>query len=145
MAEGSALATIRASMEAILPSVDGSPDPVALGVEQHVVEQLELIIPGFPTLIGALLDAYAASVRPEGGFAGLSLDERREVLREMGAEESQEIREAVAGLFVFTLGGVYSEWSGYDRDSGRLEPPASWAEVGYPGPSLGHPDYRRDA
>jgi hypothetical protein len=145
VADPSAVAAIRAAVETIVPPTDGSPGGADLGVEHHVVQQLDLLTPGLPDLIGALLDAYAADIRPEATFAELDLEERGRVIRAMGEEEAQDIREAVGALFIFTLGGVYSEWSGHDRTRGRLDAPRSWSDVGYPGPVLGHPVYRRDA
>ena len=139
------VAAIRAAVETIVPPTDGSPGGADLGVERHVVEQLDKLTPGLPDLVGALLDAFAADVRPGASFVQLDLEDRGRVIRAMGEEEAQDIREAVSAIFVFTLGGAYSEWSGYDRTSGRLDPPASWTDLGYPGPVLGHPDYRRDA
>ena len=53
------------------------------------------------------------------------------------SEESQDLREAVDAVFVFTLGALYSEASA--PPGGR---PMSWDRVGFAGPSLGHPDYR---
>jgi Gluconate 2-dehydrogenase subunit 3 len=144
MTDPNAVAAIRAAVETIVPPTDGSPGGADLGVDRHVVHQLDLLTPGLPDLIGALLDAYAADVRPDASFAELDLEGRGRVLEAMGEEEAQDIREAVGALFVFTLGGVYSEWSGRDRTRGRLDPPASWAAIGYPGPVLGHPVYRRD-
>jgi hypothetical protein len=143
--EPSAVAAIRAAVKTIVPPTDGSPGGADLGVERHVVEQLEKLTPGLPDLIGALLDAYAADVRPDASFVQLELEERGRVIRAMGEEEAQDVREAVSAIFVFTLGGTYSEWSGYDRTTGRLDPPASWTDIGYPGPVLGHPVYREDA
>jgi hypothetical protein len=145
MTDPAAVAAIRAAVEVIVPSTDGSPGGADLGVERHVVEQLDKLTPGLPDLIAALLDAYAADVRPDTPFAELDLEERGRVIRAMGEEEAQDVREAVSAIFVFTLGGTYSEWPGYDRTTGRLDPPASWTDIGYPGPALGHPIYRGDA
>jgi hypothetical protein len=142
--EPSAVAAIRAAVEAIVPPTDGSPGGADLGVHRHVVEQLDRVTPGLPDLIGALLDAYAADVRRDASFAQLDLEERGRVIRAMGEEEAQDVQEALGAIFVFALGGSYSEWSGYDRASGRLDPPPAWADMGYPGPALAHPVYRED-
>ena len=58
----------------------------------------------------------------------------------MSEEESQDIADALGGLLVFAYGGMYSEWTGYDRESGTLERPAAWDRMGFLGPSRGHPD-----
>ena len=137
MPDEPALVTLRAAIEAIAPPVDGQPGGVELGVEHHVVEQIEMYLPGFTEMLATLLDAYAMDVRAGASFAELSPAERGEAFRLMASEESQDIREAVDAVFVFTLGGVYSESS-----ATAGERPAAWDRVGYGGPSLGHPEYR---
>ena len=99
----------------------------------------------------AMLRAFARSLEPLGDrlLAVVlqlppSLDERREVFRAMSKEEAPDMRDIIDGLLVFTYGGMYSEWTGYDRGTGRLERPAAWDHVGYGGPSDGHPQYRED-
>ncbi len=139
MPDESALVTLRAATEAIAPPVDGRPDASPQGVERHVVHQVELYLPGFTDMLAALLDAFAMDVRAGAGFAELSLEERGEVFRLMADEESQDIREAVDALFVFTLGGVYSESA---APAGQ-RPPA-WDRLGFAGPSFGHPGYRTE-
>ncbi|HEX9376308.1 MAG TPA: gluconate 2-dehydrogenase subunit 3 family protein [Actinomycetota bacterium] len=140
MPEEDSLAKLRAAIEAIAPPVDGQLGGVELGVEHHVVEQIELFLPGMTDMIGSLLDAFAMDVRPGAAFTDLTLQERGEVFRAMASEESQDLREAIDAVFVFTLGGVYSETPGAPD-----ERPASWDRVGFGGPSDGHPDYREGA
>jgi hypothetical protein len=89
-------------------------------------------------MVSVLLDAYATDVRAGAAFAELSPAERGEVFRLMASEESQDIREAIDAVFVFTLGGVYSEAPA----AGSGERTAAWDRVGFAGPSLGHPEYR---
>ncbi|HXJ67055.1 MAG TPA: gluconate 2-dehydrogenase subunit 3 family protein, partial [Actinomycetota bacterium] len=101
MPEESALVTLRAAIEAIAPPVDGQRGGVELGVERHVVRQLELYLPGFTDMLAALLDAYAMDVRAGASFAELTPAERGEVFRLMGDEDSQDIRESVDSLFAF--------------------------------------------
>ncbi|MBI4259116.1 MAG: gluconate 2-dehydrogenase subunit 3 family protein [Actinobacteria bacterium] len=144
MPEPGSIKTIRAAVEAVVPPTDGAPGAVELGVVDHVVENMELYLPGFVDLVAALLDAYAAGVRPGAAFAELDPAERDRVFREMGAEESQDLREALGAVLVFTLGGVYSEWTGYDRATGHLRPPAAWGAMGFPGPAPAHSSYRGD-
>jgi hypothetical protein len=139
MPDASSLATLRAAVEAIAPPVGGQPGAVELGVEHHVVEQVEIYLPGFTDMLAALLDAYATDVRPGTAFTELTPQERGEVFRLMAAEESQDIREAVDAVFVFTLGGLYSESTAAPGDR-----PASWDRVGFAGPSHGHADYREE-
>jgi hypothetical protein len=140
MPDESSLATVRAAIEAVAPPVGGRPDAAPEGVERHAVHQLELYLPGFTDMLAALLDAYAMDVRTGAAFAELSPEERGEVFRLMADEEAQDIREAVDALFVFTLGGVYSEAAAPPGD----RPPA-WDRLGFAGPSFGHPDYRAEA
>lgn len=140
MPDEPALATLRAALEAVAPPVDGQPGAVELGVEHHVVKQIEMYLPGFTEMLAALLDAYAMDVRPGAAFAELSPAERGEVFRLMADEDSQDIREAVDAVFVFTLGGVYSE-----SRAAPGERAASWDRVGYGGPSYGHPVYREES
>jgi hypothetical protein len=137
MPDASSLATLRAAVDAVAPPVDGQPGAVELGVERHVVEQIELYLPGFTDMLAALLDAYAPDVRPGTAFVDLTPAERGEVFRLMASEESQDVREAIDAVFVFTLGGVYSE-----STAAPGERPAAWDRVGFAGPSYGHPDYR---
>jgi hypothetical protein len=137
MPEESALVTLRAAIEAIAPPVDGQRGGVELGVERHVVRQLELYLPGFTDMLAALLDAYAMDVRAGASFAELTPAERGEVFRLMGDEDSQDIRESVDSLFAFAVGGVYSESVAAPGERGP-----AWDRVGFAGPSFGHPDYR---
>jgi hypothetical protein len=115
---------------------------VELGAHRHVIEMIDLAVPGFVEMVGMLLDAYAADERAGSDFAGLTVAERDRVLRALCSEESQDARDVADALFVFTLGAVYSEWSGYDRASGRLLPPPAWLAVGYHGPVDGVRHYR---
>jgi len=137
-----AVATVRAAAEAIAPSVDGRPGAAELGAHEHVADLIDQAVPGFIDMIVMLLDAYASDVEAGTPFRELPIEGRQQVLRALASEEGQDARDIVDALFVFTLGGVYSEWSGYDRASGELRPPAVWDEVGYHGPVDGHPDYR---
>lgn len=136
------MTTIRAAVDAIIPSVDERAGAAELDVSRHVAEAIELFLPGFVDLLVTLLDAYAADVRPGTVFTGLNHDERGQVLRAMAKEESPDMQDIVDGLMAFTYGGFYSEWTGYDRQSRALVPPAAWAGMGYQGPSSGHPEYR---
>jgi hypothetical protein len=139
-----ALRTIRAAVEAIVPSVDGRPGAADLGVERHVVRSVEGFLPGFVDLLTTLLDAYAPDVRPGARFAELDQDERRRVLRIMSEEDAPDLQDCIDGLLIFAYGGMYSEWTGYDRATGRLAWPEAWSDIGHLGPSDGHRSYRRE-
>jgi hypothetical protein len=134
--------TIRAAVDTLLPSVESRAGGADLNVERHVVEELEGFMEGFTDFLAALINAYAASVRPAATFVDLSSDERNAVIREMSAEESQDMREAIDAVILFSVGGMYSEWSAYDRETGALAPLAVWEDTGYHGPSRGQIDYR---
>ena len=140
--ERPAIRAIRGAVEAIAPASGERPGGLDVGADRHVVEQLDLALPGFVDMIGMLLDAYASDVRRGATMADLSFDERGEVLRALAREDQQDPRDVVDALFVFTLGAMYSEWSGYDRTTRRLTPPEAWARVGYHGPADGVPGYR---
>jgi len=142
MPDEATLAPIRAAVDTILPSIEGRPGAAELGVSGHVVQAIELYLPGFVELLATLLDAFASDVRSGARFAELTQDEREKVVRAMAGEESADMQDIVDALLVFTYGGFYSEWTGYDRQSRTLDPPRAWAEVGYQGPSLGYPEYR---
>ena len=142
MPDQASLDAIRAAVDTIVPPAEGMPGALAMGVDRHVIDLIEQSFPGFVDLIAALLNAYAMDVKDGSPFAELSADERSTVLRTMSTDESQDIRDAVDALIVFTSGGTYSEWSGYERSSGKLAPPPTWTHVGFHGPSLGHADYR---
>jgi hypothetical protein len=141
----SSLETLRAAVDAVAPSTDGRPGAVDLNAHQHVADMIELALPGSVDMLAVLLDAYATEVRAGATFASLSLDERGAVFRRMSTDDSQDIRDVVDALIVFSFGGTYSEWSGYDRATKTLKAPPTWSAAGFPGPSHGHPDYRIDA
>lgn len=136
------MATIRAAVDAIIPGMEGRPGAAELDVARHVAEAIELYLPGFVDLLVTLLDAYAVDIRSGAAFTELTHEERGEVLRAMSKEESPDMQDIVDGLQVFTFGGFYSEWTGYERQSRSLIPPQVWDDMGYQGPSLGHPGYR---
>jgi hypothetical protein len=134
--DDASIATLGAAVEAIVP---GSAE---LRVHDHLAHAVELATPGFVDLIAILLDAFATDVRTGAPFIELSLAERGEVLRLMTNGETQDLRDAVDALLVFTYGGMYSEWTGYDRATNTLTPPAVWAALGYHGPVDGIAAYR---
>ncbi|MGH2829147.1 MAG: gluconate 2-dehydrogenase subunit 3 family protein [Actinomycetota bacterium] len=139
MLDPGTLETIRAAVEAILPGDGVLASAAEMDVQRHVAELAGQYLPGFPDVIAALLDAYGAD--RGGPFASLGPDDRREVLRVMASDEAQDVRDAADSLFAFALGGMYSEWTGYDRDAKTLRPPAAWERVGFPGPTTGRPGY----
>ncbi len=141
--EGS-LEAIRAVVELVLPATDGRPGGSELDVQRHVTDSIEAAFPGFVDMLAMLLDAYGSEVRAGARFAELTLEERGRVLRSMAREETQDMQELVGALFLFTYGGMYSEWSGYDRSNGELLPPAVWEDLGYRGPVPGNPGYRTE-
>ena len=136
---------IRAAVEAIGPAVDGRPGALDVSADRHVIQVIDQALPGFVDMIGLLLDAFAHDVRPGAAMSDLSLEERGQVLRLLAREEGQDAKDVVDALFVFTYGAMYSEWSGYERATGTLEAPATWAAVGFHGPVDGVPDYRTGA
>lgn len=142
-ADDAAVETIRAAVEAVLPPWGDRPGGADLRVHEHVVESVEMALPGFVGLMAALLDATAMELSG-APFAGLPVPERLETIRALSSDEAQDVREAADVLLVFAYGGLYSEWTGYDRATAELRPPATWDEVGFHGPSLGHPDYREE-
>jgi hypothetical protein len=133
---------IRAAVEAIGPAIDGRPGALDVGADRHVIEVIDQALPGFVDMIGFLLDAFAHDVRPGAAMTDLTLEERGQVLRLLAREEGQDAKDIVDALFVFTYGAMCSEWSGYDRSTGALQPPATWAAAGYHGPVDGVPGYR---
>lgn len=133
---------LRAAVDAVVPPTDGLPGAVEVKAYEHVAEVLEKSLPGSVDMLAALLNAYAMDVRAGAGFAELSLEERSQVFRTMSSDDSQGIRDVVDALLVFSFGGTYSEWSGYDRASGSLTAPRAWAAAGFHGPVHGHSDYR---
>jgi hypothetical protein len=145
MPDSASLEALRAAVEAVVPPTDGLPGAVAVNAHEHVAELLEKSLPGSVDMLAALLNAYAMDVRAGAGFAELSLEERSRVFRTMSSDDSQGIRDVVDALLVFSFGGTYSEWSGYDRASRSLTAPRAWAAAGFHGPVHGHPDYRTDA
>jgi len=133
---------LRAAVQAIVPALDGRPGGAELGVEHHVAQSIEQAFPGFVDLIAILLDAFAGDVRPGATFVQLTPEERGEVFRLMTNGETQDLRDAIDAVLVFTFGGMYSEWTGYRRATRELRPPEVWQRVGYHGPVEGVSDYR---
>jgi hypothetical protein len=143
MPEPESIEAIRAVVDALLPPTDGRPGGVELGIEQHVVEQLEGAMQGSVDFLAALLNAYASSIRQGATVAELTREERNAVVREMAADPSPDIHEAIDSIITFTLGGMYSEWTGYDPATGGLKSPPVWKDLGFPGPKRGVPEYRK--
>lgn|SRR5690349_8806708 len=135
-------ATFRALVDTIMPSHGDRPAASDLGIHVHVAEALDLLIPGFGALAVMLLNAYAADVRPGAAFVDLSPAERDAVVRTLAREPSQDLQELVGAILVFTVGAMFNERMGYDRATGRLDPPATWTDAEFAGPSLGHPRFR---
>lgn len=145
MPDTASLETLRAAVDTVAPRTDGVAGGVALRAHEHVAELLEKSLPGSVDMLAALLNAYAMDVRAGAGFAELSPDERSAVFRSMSTDDSQDIRDVVDAILVFSWGGTFSEWSGYDRATGSLNAPPTWAAAGFHGPVHGHPDYRTEA
>ena len=140
MTDPSTLETLRAAVETIAPATEGMPGAVDVGSHEHVADMLDIGLPGITVMIAALLDAYAADVKAGTPFKDLSIEDRSRVVRTMSTDESQDIRDAIDAIIVFGCGGLFSEWSGYDRASRALKAPAAWGAVGFHGPVHGHPD-----
>lgn len=145
MPDPASLETLRAACDTVAPATDGMPGAIDLRSHVHVVDMLEQGLPGITDMIAALLNAYAADISLGTPFKDLSHEDRGKVFRAMSNDDSQDIRDAVDALIVFACGGTFSEWSGYDRTTGTVEPPPTWAAVGFHGPVHGHPNYREDA
>jgi hypothetical protein len=142
MPEPASIEAVRAAVQAIIPATGDRPGGAELGVHMHVVEALDRFLPGFVDLAATLLDAYAVDVRTGASFTDLTPEERTTVLRAMSHEENADMRDIIEGLLAFTYGGMYSEWTGYDRETGELRPPDAWDAMGFHGPSDGHRSYR---
>jgi hypothetical protein len=144
MPDPASLETLRAACDTVAPTTAPMPGAIELRSHEHVADMLEQGLPGITDMIAALLNAYASEISMGTPFTELSHEDRGKVFRAMSNDESQDIRDAVDALIVFACGGTFSEWSGYDRATGNVTPPATWAAVGFPGPSHGHPNYRKD-
>jgi len=145
MPDPAAIEALRAAVDTVVPRTEMMPGALDARADEHIATLLEQNLPGSLDMLAALLNAYAMEVRAGASFAELSIEERGKVFRAMSTDESQDIRDVVDALLVFTFGGTYSEWSGYDRATGDLKAPPSWAAAGFHGPSHGHPNYRGDA
>lgn len=143
VADPASIEVIRAAVEAILPGDGDLPSAAALNVHHHVAALADGYLDGFADMIASLLNAYAAEQGAES-FPRLDHAGRIAVLRAMASEESADLRDAADAVFVFAYGGMYSEWTGFDREARALRAPAAWARVGYHGPVPGHPDFRVD-
>lgn len=145
MPDPASIEALRAAVEAVVPPTEAMPGALDVRADEHIATLLEQNLPGSLDMLAALLNTYAMDVRSGASFAELSLDERGKVFRAMSTDDSQDIRDVIDALLVFTFGGTYSEWSGYDRATGEIKAPPSWSACGFPGPARGHPDYRVDA
>ncbi len=145
MPDPASIEALRAAVETVVPRTDVMPGALDARADEHIATLLEQNLPGSLDMLAALLNAYAGEVRADTSFVELTIEERGKVFRAMSTDESQDIRDVVDALLVFTFGGTYSEWSGYDRATGNLKAPPAWAAAGYHGPVYGHPDYRGDA
>jgi hypothetical protein len=134
--------TLRAAVEVAFPGGDGIPAGLDVNADKHVRDALDLFLPGSADLLAALLDAQAAELGAAEGFASLSLDDRAQVFRAMLDEDTADVRELAEAVLLFGAGAIFSEWSGYDRETAELRPPTAWSAMGFPGPSRGHPIYR---
>jgi hypothetical protein len=144
MPEPASIEAIRAAVGAIIPATGATPGAAELRVHEHVVEALDRFLPGFVDLAATLLDAYAVDVRTGASFIDLTPEERTNVLRAMSLEENADMRDIIEGLLAFAYGGMYSEWTGYEKETRELRVPAAWEVMGFHGPSDGHPDYREE-
>ena len=145
MPDQAALDAIKAVVETIAPRTEAGPGAAEMDVHRHVAESIDSALPGFVPMLLMLLDAYAADVRAGEAFADLSPEERGAVLRTMAGEQTQDMKEVVGALFLFTYGGMFSEWSGYDRATRSLTPPWTWEALRFRGPVDGNPIEGRDA
>ncbi len=145
MPDPASIEALRAAVETVVPPTDAMPGGLDVRADEHIATLLEQNLPGSVDMLAALLNAYAMDVRAGASFAELVPEERGAVFRAMSTDESQDIRDVVDAIIVFSYGGTYSEWSGYDRATGSLKAPPSWAAAGFHGPVHGHPDYRVDA
>jgi gluconate 2-dehydrogenase subunit 3-like protein len=144
MPEPGSIEAVRAAVDAIVPGTGDRPGGAELGVHLHVVDAMDRFLPGFVDLAATILDAYAVDVRPGTSFTELGPEERLQVIRAMSLEDNVEMQDIVDGLLAFTYGGMYSEWTAYDRETRQLRPPRAWADMGFNGPSDGHPRYSQE-
>jgi hypothetical protein len=144
MPDPASIEALRAAVETVVPPTDEMPGGLDVRADEHIATLLEQNLPGSLDMLAALLNAYAMDVRSGATFAELSLEERGAVFRAMSTDESQDIRDVVDAVIVFSYGGTYSEWSGYNRATGELKAPPAWEAAGFHGPVHGHPDYRVD-
>ena len=70
------------------------------------------------------------------------METRAVVFRSMLSEEIADVRELAEAVLLFGAGAIFSDWSGYARDTGTLTPPVSWKVIGFRGPSLGYPEFK---
>jgi hypothetical protein len=145
MPDQAALDAIKAVVQTIAPRTEAGPGAADMDVHRHVAESIDAALPGFVPMLVMLLDAYAADVRAGAAFVDLSREERGGVLRTMAGEQTQDMKEIVGALFLFTFGGMFSDWSGYERSARTLNPPWTWEALRFRGPAPGHPIEERDA
>ena len=118
-------ATFASACDTILPGSS------AKGVHEQAAKLFEAALPGFSFVVVGLLDAFAAEVEAGRSFTEIDGDARGKVFDLMAAETSTDIRDAIDGLFLFTLGMNYAEaLPGYQQ---------VWDGIGYHGPSKGVP------
>ena len=132
---------LRAVVDVIIPAADGRPQASALGVHRRVASCLEMAQPGATSLLVLLLDMYARVQRPDAIFTELTPGQQDSVLRELAADESDDLRDLVDVVHVYTLNGYFSDWQDCSPETGGFTAPPVWQAMGYHGPSLEHLAY----
>lgn len=120
------IANLQSVCDTILPGSSES------GIHAKVAELFNTAMPGFPTLVSALLDGFAMEEVPGITFRELDPEAKDRVIEKMSVDPSNDVKDVIDGLFLFTLGQNYNE-THPNREQ-------VWARIGYHGPSEGIPD-----
>lgn len=120
------VANLKSACDTILP---GSSQ---FGIHDKVAELFNTAMPGFPVLVSALLDGFAMEEAPGVTFRELDPEAKDRVIEKMSIDPSNDVKDVIDGLFLFTLGQNYNETHPKSEQV--------WSRIGYHGPSEGIPD-----
>lgn len=117
------VANLQSACDTILP---GSSQ---FGIHHNVADLFNTAMPGFPVLVSALLDGFAMEEAPGVTFRDLDPAAKDRVIEKMSVDSSNDVKDVIDGLFLFTLGQNYNETHPKSQQV--------WSRIGYHGPSEG--------
>jgi hypothetical protein len=130
------LDVLRALADIIAPAVDGCPAAGDVQAHLRAAQSLEMLQRGSTTLLTRMVNMYARAQRRGARFLELNPAERERVLRELAAEDGDDMCDLVEGLHTFILNGYLAGWS----STVPWQQPEPWNVMGFHGTANGHLD-----